>query len=201
MSCLFSALDESQRKWQKTKKFGGGGSHLTTTESIKSFELKYRQIAMQIFILPHLFPYLYQLGWKFLLFFSRETTLLYLLNPGTLSTHVASTAVTTAELHTLEVVVDRAAQGTPMKRDLQGANMASGLQTDLKRCQRGLELTLAPRKNRHTKWNWDRDFPPFQRQSSSWWSSGGARRKRVDWVSRATSCAPQPAVLFLQSLG
>lgn len=53
------------------KKSGGEeeGSQLNTTESMKGFELKYTPMAMQIFVLPLLFPYLYELGLKFLFFF------------------------------------------------------------------------------------------------------------------------------------
>lgn len=82
---------------------------MNTIKSMKGFELKYTPMATQIFVLPLLFPYLYELGLKFLFFFFHEE-LLYLLSPGI---DVASTAVTAAELCTMEVVVDRAAHGTP----------------------------------------------------------------------------------------
>ena len=109
---------------------GWGESHLSTTGSMKSFELKYRQTAMQILSYP--ISSLICISWDENSYFFSHEKLLYFLNPGTLSTHVASTAVITADLRTPEVVVDGAAQGTP-KRDLQGGNMASGLQSGLKR--------------------------------------------------------------------
>lgn len=88
---------------------------------------------------------------KILFFFFSLEKPLYLLNCGTLSTHMDCTAVTAAELPTTEAAVDGAAQGSPKKRYLQGANVASGLQTGLKRCQQHLELIPAPRKHRHMR--------------------------------------------------
>lgn len=64
--------------------------------------------------------------------FFAHKKLLYLLNPGILSAHIASTAGTTAELQTPVVVVKWVSWGAAKKGDLQGATMASGLQTSLK---------------------------------------------------------------------
>lgn len=112
---------------------------------MKGFELKYTPMAMQIFVLPLLFPYLYELGLKFLFFFFFfHEELLYLLTP---SIDVASTAVTAAELCTMEVVVDRAAHGTPK----EPCKLLAWLQTDLRRGHQALELTPEPKKNRYMR--------------------------------------------------
>lgn len=110
---------------QKMKKFRGRGeTNLNITESTKISELKYRQITTSLSLFL-------SVGMTIAAFFPHKK-LLYLLNPGILSAHIASTAGTTAELQTPVVVVKWVSWGAAKKGDLQGATMASGLQTSLK---------------------------------------------------------------------